>query len=268
MKGRKRPWELFRLLVVPTMFLCAIVRHPATKAVAIVALVIWLGCLCSYFNSEHEPESKEAREAQRRKDDPMDAIVHELPQEDVFLLRQINFRITEMIKQVYPTVSWLWVRRPGVEELRSGGSWRLQLSETGPFNFAEANLDVSGRVEITMLQVVPLDSVSKVESLEATAQSEDLTESEQLDRTEASTWYSEYGSEILASIIDGLNPQGHKHLVIHEDGEIFVKSGSKDVAVNKLEWFLPRLAWNEISNLLREDDITATVEDQGLALSW
>ena len=116
MKGRKRPWELFRLLVVPTMFLCAIVQHPATKAVAIVALVIWLGCLCSYFNSGHEPKSKEAREAQRRKDEPMDAIVHELPQEDVFLLRQINFRITEMIKQVYPTVSWLWVRRPGVEE--------------------------------------------------------------------------------------------------------------------------------------------------------
>lgn len=268
MKGKKSPWELFRILVVPTMFLCCIVRYPVTRGIAAAAFILWLGYVVSCNRTERREASPEAKELRDRRNVPIDAIINELPQEDVFLLRQVNFRITEMIKQVYPAVSWLWVKRPGVEELRAGGCWRLQLSETGPYNFAEATLDASGRLEITMLEAVPLESMSKAEMLGETEQNEDLTEAEQLDRTEARTWYSEYGSEVLASIIDGLNPQGHKHLVIHEDGEIFIKSGSKDVAVNKLEWFLPRLAWTEISNLLREDDITATVEDQGLALSW
>jgi hypothetical protein len=96
----------------------------------------------------------------------------------------------------------------------------------------------------------------------------DLEPKEELDRTDAQTWYSEYGSSLLVGMIDDLNTQGHKKLTIHDDGEVFIEAGGKEIAVDKLAWFLPRLAWPEFCTLLKDDGITANEDAAGLVLTW
>ena len=84
----------------------------------------------------------------------------------------------------------------------------------------------------------------------------------------AGKWYEEYGGDLLAAIIDDLNTRGYKQLTIHEDGEVCVIADGKEMTANKLEWFLPRSAWSEISVLLNADEIRTNEKTEGLVLRW
>ena len=56
------------------------------------------------------------------------------------LLRQVNYRIMEQLKQSYPTVSWLWDTRPSSEDINRGCTKRIKLYHCDPFNFGEVTL--------------------------------------------------------------------------------------------------------------------------------
>lgn len=260
---------LLRWLVVPTLFLCAIFKTPVFQWIAVAALVTWLYAMSS------EAIMAAIRKRKRKVMENnlaqlSDAITQEakpaetISTNELFLIRQVNFRITEQLKGTYPMVSWLWVKRPSAEELCSGGAWRIRIANADPFNYGDVELNKSGKLTITMLQATPLKETVPEQRVE----SNDLEEDELLERVDVKSWYLTEGEKILSQMIDDLNTQGHRKLMIHEDGEVVIRASGADQIVDTIKNFPPRLAWDEFCNVLREDEITATIQPDGLMLSW
>lgn len=99
-----KPSTFFRCLVVPTMFLCAIFKHPAFQWIAVAALAIWLAASLAtpignaVQRSKHRKKTEEL--AKLREEVPKEP-AKSTPDSELFLIRQINFRITEQLKDTY-----------------------------------------------------------------------------------------------------------------------------------------------------------------------
>lgn len=259
---------MLRCLVVPALFLCAIFKKPAFQWIAVATLAVWLCASLSdvILSIKRKRDRKEAQRTLAQLNAPVQqpSKKDDLPPEsELFLIRQVNFRITEQLKATYPMVSWLWVKRPSADDLCKGGVWRIRLANTEPFNFGEVELNRSGKITITLLQATPLKE-TEAKPLSST----DLEEDELLDRVDVKSWYDSEGEKVLAQMIDDLNTQGHRKLMIHESGEVVITASGTEQVIDVIQNFPPRLAWDEFCQVLREDEITATIQPDGLALSW
>lgn len=259
---------LFRCLVVPTMLLCGIFRKPFLQWIALGALLIWLITEITVAVSQKAWSRKQQR-ILRSLPAPAEAqnsveADKEPESQELFLLRQINYRVTEQLKRSYPMVSWLWQSQPRGEELCQGGTWRISLSNTEPFNYGEVLITKQGKLEITLLQVVALGATTPVK-----VDCEDLAETELLSRVDVKAWYQEQGEQVLSQIIDNLNTQGHREILIKEDGAVCIKTSNADeLVVDSVLNFPPRKTWGEFCQLLSEDEITASVKPEGLRMAW
>lgn len=258
---------LFRVLVVPAMLLCGIFRKPVFQWIAVFAMIVWLSALIATLVNGRREKSKKSRAVNHLQ--LMDSPVEEkseknpLPENDLFLIRQVNYRITEHLKQTYPMVTWLWTKTPSAAELCKGGIWRIRVSNTEPFNYGEVSLSGSGKLTINMLQVMALG-----EALQPVPEPSDLKQEDLLDRIDVKTWYHTHGEQILAQMIDDLNAQGHRQLTIKETGEVIVASAGIQQPIDTIPNFPPRMMWEEFGQLLSEDDIEATVMPDCLILAW
>ena len=124
-------------------------------------------------------------------------------------------------------------------------------------------MDASRKLEIALIQLVALADADT-----ESGHSEDLEENNILSRSDVKQWYTNTGIALLSALIDELNVQGHKRLVIHENGDVVVSVGGKEQAVDTIPNFPPLPAWDDLCVLAREDDISAEVCGQELAVSW
>ena len=269
---------LFRIIVAPATVLCMVFRKPVFQWITAAALALWLlilliGWLKSRAGKRGEPRRKarkdKKRQAQVLSDQTEDAKTAEpenpegLTDQELFLIRQINGRVTEQLRATYPAASWLWVRRPTAEEFCKGGAWRIKVADTDPFNFAEVSLHKDGQLVITMIQAVFLKDAPSAEE-----EQDDLKQSEILERVDVRTWYSSSGERILADIVDNLNSQGHRRAVVKEDGSVVIRQSGQEETVELIPNFPPRIVWDEFCQLLREDEYQASVTPEGLVLAW
>lgn len=274
---RMKLFTLFKYLVAPTMLLSAIFKFPALHWIAVVSVVLWL--LVLVLQGIDSLSQRIRRRRTRRpkaaappplqhKDDVQKAVDVPTPpqavQSDLFLIRQVNYRITEQLKASYPMVSWLWLKRPEVTELCQGGRFRIRTTNTDPFNFGEVELSSEGRLTITMLQAIPLKDAAEMEL----AAKDDLAQEDLLERMDVKAWYQAQGESILCQMIDDLNTQGHKHLLIKDNGDVVVEIAGKEESVELLKDFPPRMVWEDFCQLLKEDEITASIQTEGLLLTW
>lgn len=259
--------SLFRVIVTPAVLLCVIFRKPIFQWIAVAAIAVWLTIvLISALKRSatgRKRRHKEKKLAKLSSDISTDALPEtEQSESDLFLIRQINIRITDQLKETFPMVSWLWVRRPAVEDLCAGGTWRIQTSNTEPFNYGEVSISKLGRITITMLQATPLGEAIEL------PEADNLAPEEMLERVDVKSWYQAEGEQILADMIDDLNTQGHRQLIIRDDGEVCIERAGTMTAIDTIRNFPPRMTWADFCQLLSEDDITASVAPEGLLLSW
>ena len=105
MNSRMNSWTLMKILVVPCLFLCAIFKHPAFQWIACVALAIWV---CFMLADVIRPRLKKREKAATptAKGTEKDAMPTpenaETDETRLSLLRQVNHRIMEQLKQSYP----------------------------------------------------------------------------------------------------------------------------------------------------------------------
>ena len=268
-KSRIDAWTLLRVLVVPCLFLCAIFKRPIFQWIACAALFVWVCFVISKLFRSHRKHCKKMPAEQKAFPAKQETKpLTETPQEAdddtrLSLLRQVNYRIMEQLKQRYPTVSWLWDTRPSSEDINRGCTKRIKLYHCDPFNFGEVTLSASGKLEIALIQLVPL-----AEAEVQPKSDEDLEEKDILSRNDVKQWYTETGIALLSVLIDELNVQGHKRLAIHENGDVLVTVEGKEQTVDTIPDFPPRPAWDDLCVLAREDDISAEVRGQELAVSW
>lgn len=69
-------------------------------------------------------------------------------------------------------------------------------------------------------------------------------------------------------MIDDLNTQGHKKLLIREDGSVAIQGADTQRPAVRIPNFPARMEWEEFRHLLKEDEITAEVQPDGLLLAW
>ena len=260
---------VFKCAVVPALLLCAIFRNPALQWFAVAASALWLSVVAIGFWAEAAPKLKRHKRTKAKPElstaTSMDAVPHQNPENSLFLIRQINYRVAEQLKSGYPAVAWLWVRRPTTEELCRGGAWRIRVSNADPFNFGEVAIDQSGKLTITMLQACLLKTVTAASKDDDS----DLEEHELLDRVDVKEWYEGEGERVITAMIDNLNTQGHRTLLIRENGEVYVElDAGNNQKVECIQNFPPRMVWEEICQTLKEDEITASIKPDGLALAW
>lgn len=93
-------------------------------------------------------------------------------------------------------------------------------------------LSASGKLEIALIQLVPL-----AEAEVQPKSDEDLEEKDILSRNDVKQWYTETGIALLSVLIDELNVQGHKRLVIHENGDVLVTVEGKEQTVDTIPDF-------------------------------
>lgn len=272
---RMKSFTLFRILVVPSMLLCAILRAPVFQWIAVAAVLIWLTVVIMQSIRPMKERAKQAipaldcktgqAEPSKTEQLPEPAAVEEMtPESRLFLIRQVNYRITEQLKASYPMVAWLWVKRPEVEQLCKGGVFRIRTSNTDPFNYGEVEMDASGRLTITMLQAISLKDATET----AAEEKDDLRQEELLERVDVKDWYRSSGEDLICQMIDNLNTQGHKKLLIKENGQVVILAGGREQPVELIQDFPPRMVWDDFCQLLREDEINATVQQDGLMLAW
>ena len=272
---RMKSSTLFRFLVAPALLLCAILRKPIFQWIAVAAVGIWLavmivqavGTLPKRVKRNRKPVQTIPQDLDQGQERTDDAELKTAPEDNgssLFVLRQVNYRITEQLKIAYPMVAWLWVKRPEAEQLCKGGLFRIRTSNTDPFNFAEVELNADGRLRITMLQAVSLKDAAAI----AAEEQDDLAQEELLERLDVRTWYNSTGEQTLCQMIDDLNTQGHKQLLIKENGQVVIEVSGKEQPLDTITDFPPRMVWDEFCQLLREDEIKATIEQEGLLLAW
>ena len=249
MKKKSNAGYFFRLLFVPAMFIYAMIEFTWVRSCALGVMAAWFAYW--FMQTVNREEKKKVKQEEKEKK-------ADQSETEAFMLSQVNQRITERLAQAFPMVEWSWLCRPDREELQTGGSWCIRLFRAEPYTYAEVILTETGEMKITML--VPADDASEEKPEEEST--------EEPKQCGAGEWYNDYAGDLLATMIDNLNAQGYKRLTIHEDGEVYVQMGKKEIAVDKLEWFLPRRNWSEISDLLKEDGIRAAAEESGLMLKW
>lgn len=261
-------WTLMKIIVVPSLLLCAIFKHPAFQWIACAALALWVAFMLVGIIRPHVKKKRKVSSVKSAESSLCEVQQVPNPQVDdddtkLTLLRQVNHRVMEQLKQNYPMASWLWETRPSSDEISKGCTKRIKLFHCDPFNFGEVTLAATGKMEISLIQLVPLSEVDQQSEPE-----EDLTDQDILDRSDVKQWYTEKGIAILSELIDELNVQGHKRLTIKENGEVFVSTSGTQHSIETIPDFPPRPAWDDLCALAREDDISVEVCAQGLAVSW
>jgi len=253
---------LFRCLVVPTMLLCGIFRAPILQWIALGSIAVWLSAELLLLFRRRRQQHRQTQVLSLSA--PIVTPAIESDDQELFLLRQINYRVTEQLKTSYPMVSWLWHSRPSAEELCRGGTWRIRLSNAEPFNYGDVEISKLGSIHITLLQAIALG-----ESTPTVVDIEDLAENELLEKVDVKAWYLDGGEVLLSQIIDDLNTQGHREILVKEDGSVCIKtSNAEEVIVDSVLNFPPRKTWTEFCQLLSEDEIIASVKPEGLCLAW
>ena len=145
-KSRIDAWTLLRVLVVPCLFLCAIFKRPIFQWIACAALFVWVCFVISKLFRAHRKHCKKMPAEQKafpakQETKPLTETLQEADNDTrLSLLRQVNYRIMEQLKQSYPTVSWLWDTRPSSEDINRGCTKRIKLYHCDPFNFGEVTL--------------------------------------------------------------------------------------------------------------------------------
>ena len=198
-KSRIDAWTLLRVLVVPCLFLCAIFKRPIFQWIACAVLFVWVCFVISKLFRSHRKHCKKMPAEQKafpakQETKPLTETLQEADDDTrLSLLRQVNYRIMEQLKQSYPTVSWLWDTRPSSEDINRGCTKRIKLYHCDPFNFGEVTLSASGKLEIALIQLVPL-----AEAEVQPKSDEDLEEKDILSRNDVKQWYTETGIALLS----------------------------------------------------------------------
>lgn len=108
--------SLFRILVTPAVLLCVIFRKPVFQWIAVTALGAWLLILLVSALKRSAAKRKRKRAEKKLAKLSTKAPVKvpqetETPESELFLIRQINIRVTEQLKQTYPRSSWIRTRK-------------------------------------------------------------------------------------------------------------------------------------------------------------
>ena len=178
------------------------------------------------------------------------------------LLRHVSYRISAYLKSAYPDVTWEWQERHPEKIITKGGTTRIRLFGIPDFNFAEVMFDQHANIDCDMLRIVPLAKLNVSEN-----ENEPVRTPPQ-QPIDPAVWYDLQGRQILENLVADLNSRGHSSLIIRENGDICVQQAGTEVEQDKFKNFPAKAHWSGIAKVLEQAGLAASVEDNGIAVSW
>lgn len=178
------------------------------------------------------------------------------------MLCHIALRITEKIKSAYPDATWRWLGKPDLKAILNGQTIRIITDGIENNTHADIFFDRFARVRINML-VIEEFPAKAVEPDSASSDSE-----KDPDVVDVRVWYDLIGRGILENLITDLNANGHTRLTIKENGDISIMRNKKEDIQAHLENFPAKNYWNELINILTENELKASVKKDGVNVSW
>lgn len=171
-----------------------------------------------------------------------------------FLLRNVNFRITEKLRRVYPKVTWEWASSlfDGNGRIKNA---QIACQNTGEFNMADVSFQPSGEINFKMLKVADFNE-------------KECKEIEKLSEDDIKTWYDSCAFGIINETINEICSKGYKFMEIEEDGSIYIREQNKKVQCQKIDNMVGKSLWNDFAKYLKKDDIKTKVLNDKLVLSW
>jgi len=171
-----------------------------------------------------------------------------------FLLRNVNFRITEKLRRVYPKVTWSWASDLFDDNGRIKNA-QIYTENTGEFNMADVSFQTSGEINFKMLKV-------------AEFKEKECKETEKLSEDDIKTWYDSCAFGIINETINEICSKGYKFMEIEEDGSIYIREQNEKVQCRKIDNMVDKNLWNDFAKYLKKDDIKTKVLNDKLVLSW
>jgi len=171
-----------------------------------------------------------------------------------FFIRNVNFRITEKLRKVYPKVTWNWASNL-VSANGNIQNAQINTENTGEFNMADVSFLPSGEINIKMLKVVDFKE-------------KENKEIEKLSEDDVKAWYDACAFSIINETINEVCSQGHRFMEIEEDGSIYIREQNKKVQCRKIDNMVEKGLWGELAKFLKKDEIKTKILNDKLVLSW
>lgn len=182
------------------------------------------------------------------------------PEMEAVMLRHINFRITEKLQGAFPSAVWRWETEKPLAQAVKGGSARIRISGAPDWNFADVLFDRSGRIRLEMLSLQPLEKVGQQKAKGAPAADSDAVN--------LRDWYDLSASAVIRATIDEVYTRGYQELHIAEDGTLYVLEQQEQIKQGLLSHLPGKKLWEDLLPFFEEDDITATVGEDSILLTW
>lgn len=243
------------ILIGVVIAILALLRGPAQTVLLLVTFALWglwllLALLRPAWRVNRIYRSREEREAREQGILSGKNIAQ--------LLRcHVNCRITDCLKSTYPNASWEWTMNDPILLIAQGGTGRIQVYGVKDYEYADVTLDQKGGLSCSMVKLAPVrnggqndPSGKPVLNLQA--------------------WYELEGRTVLESLIADLRTRGHSSLTVNEDGSIsFQPEPGKSRTVKQRLSNLPeKVYWNQLTDVLRQEGLTADVQADKIAVSW
>ena len=173
------------------------------------------------------------------------------------LLHHVNYRISDCLKAGYPKARWEWMMRDPALFVAQGGTGRIRVSGIPDYEYADVTVDQNGKLSCVLVKMVSVQ-----ETKQPAAPNEQKPDHE--------VWYEAQGRDALGKLAADLESRGHSALTVHEDGSIFICSGAdgKEVKQGVLSGFPAKAHWPKLAELLKKDGLTASVQDNCIAVTW
>ena len=173
------------------------------------------------------------------------------------LLHHVNYRISDCLKAGYPKARWEWMMRDPALFVAQGGTGRIRVSGIPDYEYADVTVDQNGKLSCVLVKMVSVQ-----ETKQPAAPNEQKPDHE--------VWYEAQGRDTLGQLAADLESRGHNALTVHEDSSIFICSGAdgKEVKQGVLSGFPAKAHWPKLAELLKKDGLTASVQDNCIAVTW
>lgn len=244
MKQNKTIWGSVGLLTGVVIAILALVRGAWLLPLLIVTFAVWGLWLIFVLALPHR----------RQKNRPA-AFDRTLAQT---LLHHVNYRVSACLKAGYPDARWEWMMRDPALFVAKGGTGRIRVFGIMGYEYADVTVDQSGKLSCALVKMV---------SVRETAEPGGAPNQQQPDYE---AWYEAQGRGALETLVADLESRGHNALTVREDGSIFIcpKADGKEVKQGVLSGLPAKDIWPKLAELLEQDGLAASVQDNCIAVTW
>ncbi len=221
------------VLIGVVIAILALLRGPAKTILLLVTFALWGVWVRRILRPSRQTEEEEQPQYKNQAEvDPGPFSSRNLL---VLLTRHVNCRVSDCLKQTYPNVSWEWMMSNPASFIAHGGTGRIRVYNVPDYEYADITLDHTGKLECSMVKVVPVQGRAQGTPSGQPAIS-------------PQAWYELEGRRVLDDLIADLRSRGHSRLTLAEDGSIRIQpiSGGVEVTKGSCSNFPAKVYWPQL----------------------